>query len=129
LLTFQIRRPKVASSSPVRQAQARHSTWAQSTPTQQQEKIRATLLEKNLQNLWFKVGEEVRFKKPKRKPIWGKVVNIVKEPNEVTWSESSGVPMNIILEVPRTDTKSGIQYGTERVKTNVKKLMYGVKRI
>ncbi len=83
---------------------------------------RKEILERNLRANWFRVGDVVRFKKPRRNPIFGTIVEIVENPDECTWA-SSGVPMNIVLEIPKK-TPDGVAYGVERVKTNVKKLMY-----
>lgn len=131
MLTFQIRKPRESytnHSAPRRVLSSHKKTALNNLPAQQIDTIRAQLLERQLDGVWFKVGEQVRFKKPKRNPVWGTVVGIVTNPSECTFSESSGVPMNIILEVAKKDLDLGLQYGTERVKTNIKKLMYGVVR-
>jgi hypothetical protein len=81
---------------------------------------RDAILQRQLAATIFKVGDTVKFKKPKRNSIHGKVVEIQKRSAEVTWS-SSGSPMNIVLEVEKK--QDGIKYGIERVKANAKKLL------
>lgn len=81
------------------------------------------LLQKNLSNCLFKVGDTVRFKKPRRNPVYGKIVAIDDKPEECTWA-SSGVPMNIHVSVPLKDKGTSIVYGHQIVRTNMKKLLY-----
>ena len=82
------------------------------------------ILERNLAATIFKVGDRVRFKKPRRNPVYATVVGIQSDALEITWT-ADDVPMNILLEVEkRTPINNGMMVTKERVKTNVKKLIW-----
>jgi hypothetical protein len=91
--------------------------------------FREQVLKNNLKKTPFQVGDVVKFKKPRRPIIWGTVVEIQDKVSEITWGNGGALPMNIIIEVVKIDPANGIVYGTERVKTNVKKVTFylGVK--
>jgi hypothetical protein len=80
------------------------------------------LLHSNLNKTFFRVGDIVRFKKPRRNPLVGTVIEIQSKVSEVTWVNGGTSPMNIILEVVKGS--NGATPKTERVKTNVKKLLF-----
>lgn len=80
------------------------------------------ILSANINKCWFKVGDRVKFKKPKRNPIYGTIVAIQDKVDEVVWSETD-IPYNIVLEVEKFNAGTK-QISTDRVRTNVKKLTY-----
>jgi len=80
------------------------------------------LLHANLNKTFFRVGDTVKFKKPRRNPLVGVVVGIQTKVDEVTWVNGGTSPMNIIVEVVKGS--NGATPKTERVKTNVKKLLF-----
>lgn len=82
------------------------------------------ILDANLSKCFMKEGDKVKFKKPKRNPVYGTIVKIQDKLSEVTWSSAGAVPMNVIVEVDKVDPETRIVYGKERVKTNVKKLVF-----
>ena len=82
------------------------------------DKEKEIVLRANLDKNYFNVGDKVKFKKPRRNPLTGVIVAIQDKLSEVTWVNGGTTPMNIVVEVTRN---SGM---TERVKTNVKKLLY-----
>lgn len=106
LLTYKILKPK-----------ARHKIGVAGVKSFNEEE-KKLVLRANLIKNFFNVGDKVKFKKPRRNPLTGVVVAIQSEMSEVTWVNGGTTPMNIVVEVARN---SGT---TERVKTNVKKLLY-----
>ena len=74
---------------------------------------REQVLDRNLARTFFKVGDVVRFKKPRKPVVSGTIVDIQEKVGEITWGHGGLVPMNIIVEVNGT-----------RVKTNVKRLCF-----
>lgn len=80
------------------------------------------ILRANIAKNFFKLGDKVKWKKPRSNPKVGIVVAIQDNIQEVTWVNGGTTPMNVIVEVEKK--ANGITYGTERVKTNVKKLLY-----
>ena len=80
------------------------------------------ILRANIAKNFFKLGDKVKWKKPRSNPKVGIVVAIQDNIQEVTWVNGGITPMNVIVEVEKK--ANGITYGTERVKTNVKKLLY-----
>lgn len=84
---------------------------------------RQAVLAKNIKQCFLRVGDTVRFKKPRRNPVIGTVVRIDDDPNVCTWA-SSGIPMNIHVSIPLKDRGSSIVYGHKIVRTNIKKLLF-----
>ena len=82
-----------------------------------------SILKRNLDKTWFTEGDRVKFKKPRYRPVYGTIVEIVQDASKVTWASSGLQPMNIVLDVEKVDHSTG-QISIERVKTNVKKLLY-----
>lgn len=82
------------------------------------------ILKRNLDKCWFVAGDRVKFKKPRRNPIYGTVVEVVDDPNRVQWAKGDLVPMNIVLDLEKVDHATGVISSTARVKTNVKKLCF-----
>ncbi len=80
------------------------------------------ILRANIAKNFFKLGDKVKWKKPRSNPKVGIIVAIQDNIQEVTWVNGGTTPMNVIVEVEKK--ANGITYGTERVKTNVKKLLY-----
>lgn len=85
---------------------------------------REATLKRNIEKTWFKVGDRVRFKKQKKGAIYATIVEIIEDPDKVSWSHGGLCPMNIVIDVEKKDRANGVAYGTERMKTNVKKLVY-----
>lgn len=84
---------------------------------------RRQILEDQLKRCIFKVGDRVKFKKPRRNPVYGEITAIDDDVDNVTFS-SGGVPMNIHVKIPLRDKANGLQYGYQIVRTNMKKLMW-----
>lgn len=82
------------------------------------------ILKRNLDKIWFMVGDRVKFKKPRRPGVYGNVVEIVTDIDKVTWSKGHLIPMNIVVEVDKIDKANGTIFGKDRVKTNIKKLVW-----
>jgi len=101
------------------------STKSSARPQRSRGKVETKdeVLQRNLAATIFKVGDRVRFKKPRRNPVYATVIDVQKDPMQITWS-ADDVPMNIILEVDiRKPIPNGFLVTKERVKTNVKKLV------
>ena len=81
------------------------------------------ILRRNVGRCHIKVGDYVRFKKPKRNPVYGTVVAIEDDPEKVHWVRGGLTPMNVVVDVIKNDKETGAPYGTERVRTNFRKLM------
>ena len=106
MLTYKILKPKVRRKIGVARVKSFN------------DKEKEIVLRANLDKNYFNVGDKVKFKKPRRNPLTGVIVAIQDKLSEVTWVNGGTTPMNIVVEVARN---SGM---TERVKTNVKKLLY-----
>ena len=74
---------------------------------------RHQILVNNLNRCHFKIGDCVKFKKPKKNPAYGEIIHIEDDHNKVTFSHGGVCPMNITVRV-----------GSQEVKTNMKKLLY-----
>lgn len=110
MFTYKIHKPKVHA----RPSKPKHLPLARASLLADKQAILTINLEKTL----FKIGDCVRFKKPRRPIVHGTVIDIQKSVDEVTWANDDSLPMNIILEIDKGGGK------TERVKTNVKKLTF-----
>lgn len=82
--------------------------------------IRKLILEKELTKNHLKVGDSVQFKKPRRNPINGIIVDILSK--GCKWGPGS-TPLNVLVRVEKADRKTRIQYGMEIIHTNMKKLI------
>ena len=78
---------------------------------------REQILARHCARCWLHIGDTVKFKKPKRNPIYGVIIDIQTEVKNVVWSQDN-VPYNIVLEVAKEGKMP------ERVRTNAKKLVY-----
>ena len=78
---------------------------------------RDLILAGQLTKCLFKVGDVVRFKKPRRKPICGTVVAIEDDVDKITWIHGGLCPTNIVVDIERGGR-------TQRVKTNYRKLAF-----
>lgn len=113
MLTFQICSPKAArkfTKPPV------------SKPVITDNASRAAILKRNVAATWIKVGDYVSFKKPRKNPPKGVVIDIIENPEECHWS-GTGIPMNIVMEVENYGEDGGV-INTTRIRTNIKKLRY-----
>ena len=72
----------------------------------------------------FRVGDKVKFKKPRRNPIYGEILHIETIPEKVQWSHGGLVPLNISVQVDKIDSTTGVIYGTELMKVSDKKLLF-----
>jgi hypothetical protein len=88
------------------------------------ETVLENILASTLRRSIFRVGDTVKFKKPRNNPMIGKIVSIQEKVSEVTWVNGSKYPMNIVVDVIKYDKKTGLEYGTMRVKTNAKKITF-----
>lgn len=86
--------------------------------------MRKQTLKRNLEKTWMNVGDRVKFKKPKKGAIYATIFEIIEDPDKITWSHGGVCPMNIVVDVEKVDKANGVVYGTERVKTNIKKLSF-----
>lgn len=62
-------------------------------------KTKQTILEAALRRSFFKVGDRVKFKKPKRSPIYGTITHIEEAWDLVTWTNGGIHPCNITVLV------------------------------
>lgn len=51
--------------------------------------------------MWFAVGDRVKFKKPKRNPWYGTIVDIERDWTKVTWTQGGLCPNFITLQIER----------------------------
>ena len=63
------------------------------------------IFQRHLNRCFFKEGEEVCFKKPRRNPTRGIVLKILKDFSQVTWTQGGAIPNYIQLAVE--DKKTG----------------------
>lgn len=71
----------------------------------------------------FKVGDSVRFKKPRKNPIRGVIEHIEEDLSKVTWSNGGTVPNYISIRV-NTINKRTREESTQIVKTHEGKLIW-----
>jgi len=83
---------------------------------------RQVILKRELGKSHLKIGDKVRFKKPRRNPIKGIIKDILSDMKDVKWGPGS-CPLNVVVEVDKVDVKSRISYGKEIIHTNMKKLI------
>jgi hypothetical protein len=73
------------------------------------------ILKQQLNKCFMKVGDRVKFKKPKRNAIYGKIVHIEEDYEKVIWIRGGLVPANIHIEC---EPKGRL------VKTSIKKICF-----
>ena len=83
---------------------------------------RKAIMDRQISNSIFKVGDHVKFKKPKRNPIYGVIQHIEDNPNKCEWKMTS--PQNIAVSVPLVDPHSNIEYGSQIINTNMRRILY-----
>lgn len=66
----------------------------------------------------FKIGDRVRFKQPKKRPIEGAIINVETDWQKVTWVQALPLFLTVKLD-PRC-----VVGGVETIKTAGKKLYY-----
>ena len=66
----------------------------------------------------FTVGDRVRFKKPKRRPIEGSIIHVEKNSEKVHFT--NGIPQFLTIKLDEKNVINGIR----EVKANSKKLLY-----
>ena len=83
-------------------------------PFLSREEILARQLEKNL----FKVGDKVKFKKPRRNPVYGVIKSIGTDWKQVNWRNGGLIPNNIEVQTSANDVC---------MVTNMKRIIYAGK--
>lgn len=86
-------------------------------PTSEDDKTflsKSAILDRALSKMWFAVGDRVKFKKPKRNPWYGTIVDIERDWTKVTWTQGGLCPNFITLQMEKGPN--------EKVKTTAKKL-------
>jgi hypothetical protein len=124
LLTYKILKPKARPNRRQRQSATSVGREIARAFTLKSDDELRTILDNNLKKNYFNIGERVKFKKPRRNPVYGTIVDIQSDIKQVTWTQGGTVPMNIVVEIEKVDPDLNMVYGTERVKTNVKKLLF-----
>ena len=105
MLIYQIKGPKVQHEPP---------TGPEAFVSKQ------AILERQLEKSFFKVGDWVKFKKPKKNPIYGTIIHIEDDHEKVTWTRGGLVPNNITIEC-----EMGSKATREpRLKTCAKRLLF-----
>ena len=103
MLIYQIRNPKARpESAPV---------------TVKDIITRAQILKNNISRCHFKIGDCIKFKKPKKSPHKGTITHIEDDHNKVVFSHGGMCPMNITVRIEQ-------EHGEMEVKTNMKKILY-----
>lgn len=83
------------------------------------------IMEKQLNNCHFKVGDRVRFKKPKRNPVYGSITHIEECWDLVTWTHGGLIPCNISITI---EPSAGKEIKSFNVKTNMKRIIHAAPR-
>lgn len=65
---------------------------------------------RHLNRCFFKVGDEIVFKKPKNRKIEGIIRHIEEDPTKVLWSRDRSVPYYIDVEITTKDERSLPKY-------------------
>ncbi len=73
------------------------------------------ILQSQLERCFFKIGDKVKFKKPRRNPIYGTITHIEECWDLVTWTHGGMLPNNISINVEGVPTT---------VKTNMKRIIF-----
>lgn len=63
-------------------------------------------MNRHLNRCFFKVGDEVVFKKPKNKKIEAIIKHIEQDPLKVVWSGDKTIPFYIDVEITTKDTRN-----------------------
>jgi hypothetical protein len=74
------------------------------------------ILKRNLDKCTFRIGDVIRFKKPKKSPVRGTIVDIITDESKVVWARGT-CPMNIVVELDGDKRPPAV------VKTNIKKIV------
>ena len=82
------------------------------------------IVSSNLRRCPFKAGDWVKFKKPTKPIVFGQIIDIQEDVHKISWGNGGDVPMNVVIELVKSDPANGLIYGTERVKTNMKKITF-----
>jgi hypothetical protein len=80
--------------------------------------------ERHFTRCFLKTGDRVRFKKPKKRPIYGVVDHVETDISKMFWSESSDVPKYIRISIDLVDKSTGEITGYEYVWTAESKIIY-----
>jgi hypothetical protein len=70
----------------------------------------------------MKVGDKVRFKKPKKHKIYGVITQIDENIDDVTWTQNGMVPNYIHVEIAQSNKRGEIK--KQLLKTHEGKIMY-----
>lgn len=63
------------------------------------------IFNRHLNRCWFKVGDEIVFKKPKNRKIEGIIKHIEEDPTKVVWSHDKMVPYYIEVAITTKDER------------------------
>ncbi len=84
------------------------------------------ILERQLNKCFFVVGDRVRFKKPKRNPVYGTIADIEENWDMVTWSHGGLTPNPITVVIEQS---SKMEIKQLRVKTSVKRIILAANQV
>lgn len=82
------------------------------------------ILNRHLNKCFVKIGDRVRFKKPKRNPWYGKLVHAEDDAGKCEWRNGGTTPLFLTVEVDKVDKQTGVVYGTEKVTCGVRQLLF-----
>jgi hypothetical protein len=71
----------------------------------------------------MKIGDRVKFKKPRKNPPYGTLVHCEEDAGKVEWRNAGTVPLFLTIEIDKVDRKTGVVYGTEKRRAGVKQLL------
>jgi hypothetical protein len=83
---------------------------------------RESILTSQLERTPIKVGDSVRFKKPRSRRICGTVLEIITDPTQIKWSKGV-VPNCMKVNIDKIDLKTNIKYGEQIVFVSPKQLL------
>lgn len=81
------------------------------------------ILGRHLNKCFLKVGDRVRFKRPKRNPLYGTVVHAEEDAGKCEWRNQT-IPLFLTVDVDKVDKDTGVRYATEKVRCGLKQLMF-----
>lgn len=84
---------------------------------------REAIYKRHMANCSFKIGDKVRFKKPKRNAPTGTIIDIVTEFKDVKWTPNGASPMFIIIQQEVLNKATGA-IETVSSPINMKRILY-----
>lgn len=81
-----------------------------------------SILGRHITKCFFKPGDRIRLKKPKRNPVYGTLVDCIDDADKVEWRGNT--PLFLVVDLEKVDKQTGVVYGAEIKTVGVKQLSF-----